>query len=62
MPGLAAILTSRIVGLPLSSLRLGRWIGKLVLVGYLIPNAYCLSPRLARGYLGTAWQAHPPGW
>jgi membrane protease YdiL (CAAX protease family) len=42
MPGLAAILTCRILGRPLSTLGLGRWNGWFVLLAYLIPIAYCL--------------------
>ena len=42
MPGLAAILTCRILGRPLSTLGLGRWNGRFVLIAYLIPLAYCL--------------------
>jgi hypothetical protein len=42
MPGLAAVLTSRIVGPPLNSLGLGRWNGRFVLIAYATPVAYSL--------------------
>src|SRR5262245_16597869 len=43
MPGLAAILTCRILGRPLRTLGVGTWNGRYVLIGYLIPIAYCLA-------------------
>jgi membrane protease YdiL (CAAX protease family) len=52
MPGVAAILTCRIAGLPLSSLGLGRWNGKFVLIGYLVPIGYCLVASLGTWILG----------
>jgi hypothetical protein len=42
MPGVPAILTGRILGRPLHILGLGKWKGGFVLIGYLIPIAYCL--------------------
>jgi hypothetical protein len=52
MPGIAAMLTCRIVGRPLSSLGLGRWNGKFVLIGYLIPIGYCLVASLGTWVFG----------
>jgi membrane protease YdiL (CAAX protease family) len=52
MPGLAAVLTCRIVGRPLSSLGLGRWNGRFVLIAYAIPIAYCLVASLGTWFLG----------
>ncbi len=46
MPAVAAFLTCRILGRPLSSLGLGTWNGRYVLIGYLIPIAYCLVASL----------------
>ena len=46
MPGVAAILTCRILGRPLRTLGLGTWNGRYVLIGYLIPIAYCLVASL----------------
>jgi len=46
MPALAAILTCRIVGRPLRSLGLGNWNSRFVLIGYLVPIAYCLVASL----------------
>jgi len=40
--GLAAIVTCRILGRPLSTLGLSRWSGRFVLTAYLIPIAYYL--------------------
>lgn len=52
MPGIAAMLTCRIVGRPLSSLGLGRWNGKFVLIAYLIPIGYCLVASLGTWLFG----------
>jgi membrane protease YdiL (CAAX protease family) len=52
MPGVAAMLTCRIIGRPLSSLGLGRWNGKFVLIGYLIPIVYCLVASLGTWLFG----------
>ena len=52
MPAVAAILSCRILGRPLSTLGLGRWNGRFVLVGYLIPIAYCLVASLGIWILG----------
>jgi uncharacterized protein len=52
VPGVAAILTCRVVRRPLSSLGLGRWNGRFVLIGYPIPIAYCLVASLAIWILG----------
>jgi membrane protease YdiL (CAAX protease family) len=46
MPAVAAILTCRILGRPLRSFGLGTWNGRFVLIGYLIPIAYCLVASL----------------
>ena len=46
MPAVAAILTCRILGRPLRTLGLGTWNGRYVLIGYLIPIAYCLVASL----------------
>jgi len=52
MPALAAILTCRILGRPLRMLGLGTWNGRYVLIGYLIPIAYCLVASLGIWILG----------
>ena len=46
MPAVAAILTCRILGRPLRTVGLGTWNGRYVLIGYLIPIAYCLVASL----------------
>jgi hypothetical protein len=46
MPAVAAILACRILGRPLRSLGLGTLNGRFVLIGYLIPIAYCLLASL----------------
>ena len=46
MPAVAAILTCRILGRPLRTLGLATWNGRYVLIGYLIPTAYCLVASL----------------
>jgi len=46
MPAVAAILTCRILGRPLRTLGLATWNGRYVLIGYLIPIAYCLVASL----------------
>jgi len=46
MPAVAAILTCRILRRPLRTLGLGTWNGRYVLIGYLIPIAYCLVASL----------------
>jgi uncharacterized protein len=43
MPALAAILTLKILGRPLSTLGLGRWSTKYAWIGYLVPIVYCLA-------------------
>jgi membrane protease YdiL (CAAX protease family) len=52
MPGVAAVLTCRILERPLSTLGLGRWNGRFVLIAYLIPIAYCLVASLGTWLLG----------
>lgn len=52
MPAIAALLTCRIVGRPLRSLGLGRWSGRYVQIGFLIPIAYCLVASLGTWILG----------
>lgn len=52
MPGVAAILTCRILGRPLSSLGLGAWNSRYVLIGYLVPIVYCLVASLGIWILG----------
>ena len=47
MPAVAAILTCRILGRPLRTLGLATWNGRYVLIGYLIPIAYCLVASLS---------------
>ena len=47
MPAVAAILTCRILGRPLRTLGLATWNGLYVLIGYLIPIAYCLVASLS---------------
>ena len=46
MPAVAAILTCRILARPLRTLGLATWNGRYVLIGYLIPIAYCLVASL----------------
>ena len=46
MPAVAAILTCRMLGRPLRTLGLATWNGRYVLIGYLIPTAYCLVASL----------------
>ena len=46
VPAVAAILTCRILGRPLRALGLATWNGRYVLIGYLIPIAYCLVASL----------------
>ena len=46
MPAVAAILTCRMLGRPLRTLGLATWNGRYVLIGYLIPIAYCLVASL----------------
>jgi uncharacterized protein len=54
MPGLAAVVTWRIVGRPLSTLGLGRWNGRFVLIAYAIPIAYCLVASLGTWLFASA--------
>ena len=53
MPAVAAILTCRILGRPLRTLGLGTWNGRYVLIGYLIPIAYCLVASLGIWIFGS---------
>jgi uncharacterized protein len=52
IPAVAAILTCRILGRPLRTLGLVTWNGRYVLIGYLIPIAYCLVASLGIWILG----------
>jgi hypothetical protein len=66
MPAVAALLTCRIVGRPLSSLGLGRWNAKFALIAYLIPIAYWArvlpftGVALVSGLIWAAWH-YPSG-
>jgi hypothetical protein len=78
MSAVAAILACRILGCPLRTLGLGTWNGRYVLIGYLIPIAYCLVARSGSGSSVSAdfripsssgrpltlsgWPRHPTGW
>jgi membrane protease YdiL (CAAX protease family) len=53
MPAVAAILTCRILGRPLPTLGLWTWNGRYVLIGYLIPIAYCLVAPLGIWLCGS---------
>jgi membrane protease YdiL (CAAX protease family) len=46
MPGVSALLTCRILRRPLSILGLGTWNWRYIVIGYLIPIAYCLVASL----------------
>jgi hypothetical protein len=50
--GSAAIISCRILGRPLRPLGLGTWNGRFVLIGYLVPIAYCLVASLGIWLLG----------
>ena len=52
MPAIAAFLTCRVLGRPVRSLGLGTWNGRFVLLGYLIPIAYCLVASLGTWLFG----------
>jgi hypothetical protein len=52
MPGVAAVLTCRVLGRPLSTLGLGRWNGRFILISYAIPVAYCLVASLGTWLFG----------
>jgi uncharacterized protein len=52
MPGVSALLACRILRRPLSSLGLGVWSWRFVVIGYLIPVAYCLVASLGTWLLG----------
>ena len=78
MPAVAAILTCRILGRPLRTVGLGTWNRRYVLIGYLIPIAYCLVASLGIWLFGfggfpntefvrqtaalSGWAKHPTGW
>ena len=78
MPAVAAILSGRISGRPLRTPGLGTWNGRYVLIGYLIPIAYCLVASLGIWLFGfggfpntefvrqsadhSGWARHPTGW
>ncbi len=51
MPAIAAMLSCRLLGRPLSVLGL-RWNGRFAVIGYLIPVAYCLAGLLGICVLG----------
>jgi hypothetical protein len=52
MPAVSALLTCRILRRPLSTLGLGTWTWRYILIGYLIPIVYCLVASLATWLLG----------
>ena len=60
MPAVAAILTCRILGRPLRTLGLATWNGRYVLIGYLIPIAYCLVASLQHLDLRFRWISEHP--
>jgi membrane protease YdiL (CAAX protease family) len=52
MPGVSALLTCRILRRPLTTLGLGSWNWRYIVIGYLIPIGYCLVASLGTWIIG----------